>query len=331
MQTRMSRRKSIKLLGSILGLSCLSGMSRVTGQPPQPSSIPAPRLPAGIVEPLVGMAEVQRGGSGAPVRCAPKKGGILLYPGDRFRLLTKGDRARITLYDRTAALQGPFDWRAVAKIGVVKDDIRRDALERIGRVGGRPRAGTSALFAPSPDTALRLRPTGALPIRWNPEEAPVSFILFDEGGTIVWRGQPGPGTAGRLLDREELALGKLVQKRREASGQTRYIACLAFAEPPPPASPAGVSKSQKSAFRILSPAEETALKTDLARWQGETGLMASLGRIVVLEKYGLFFEAAEEWDTVLRLAPNSPEVRTAARDAWSRVGNRERVARLSSR
>ena len=85
-------------------------------------------------------------------------------------------------------------------------------------------------------------------------------------------------------------------------------------------------------FLLLSVKSEQSLERDLSSWGKEAGtLLHHLGRASVYSRYGVFPQAAEEYESALRAAPDSRHLLIRTIKAHRQTGNFLRARELEKR
>lgn len=247
---------------------------------------------------------------------------VLLDPvRDRFRGLKDGELVRcgpggflkLQVGDTTKNIKQSRDWFLIRLAPSAHPEILK-AIKSYGRLGGRDRVVPSAILSPSPGSTARV---DSLVFRWIPNASTgmVSLSLNDATGREIWRQDGVDGALGMLaspLARDALA------KYRDTPGQLSLrIRNSALEE-------------TRVYFSLLSSRDEKTLDRELGMWKrkGET-LLNHVGRASVLVRYGLYAEAASEYEKGLTLDSQSRDLRLATIQAESLAGNSVRVKELS--
>jgi len=158
-----------------------------------------------------------------------------------------------------------------------------------------------------------------LVVRWNPANlnGDVTLSLSAQGNDReLWRQAGYPGAKGSL-DSEELrralaayrdrgASAPLLLRMRDSAGNTHVVS-----------------------FSLLTPPTEEELQQMLAEWNSRDTLVRELGRASTYSAFGLFVEAAQEYESALREAPNSSLLLQLTAEAERRTGNSVRADELT--
>jgi hypothetical protein len=191
-------------------------------------------------------------------------------------------------------------------------------LDDYGRLGGRDRGETSQVFSPSDHSVVVPQQFN---IRWTPSAAgcALSFIIKDVGGDKVWEQDKVDGSSGFLNSDE--ARRKLTDYRAK-TGQGPLTLTLDDS----------CGSENHVTFLLLSVTSEQTLNQDLAFWSKENGILLSyLGRASVFSRYGMFPQAAEEYEAALKAAAHSRSLLIRTIIAHRQMGNFVRAEELEKR
>lgn len=158
-------------------------------------------------------------------------------------------------------------------------------------------------------------------VRWAPVSQKVTVAILSEAkDATVWGPAELDGVSGRLKSEAAAAALEAYKKK---SANPRLVLTVTFGEP---------SDWEEVHFSLLAGRPEQELNTQLDFWAKHTdGLALHLGRGYTFQRYKLFSEGADEYETALTAAPDSPYLLTDAIDADRLAGRLERANELQSR
>jgi hypothetical protein len=247
-----------------------------------------------------------------------------LYPGEQVRC-ARGSSLRLWLGLRRRTVY-PSAWFTIPRAAPSRSNLARRMLNDYGRVGGLDRGEQSKILAPSENSMVV---PGQFSIRWAPSAAgcTLSLTMRDVGRRLLWRQEDVDGASGSLTDdgawrifnggarrvlvryRDETGRGPLtLQLDDSCGGETRV------------------------SFLLLSVKSEQSLERELSSWGREAGtLLQHLGRASVYSRYGVFPQAADEYESALREAPGSRHLLIRTIKAHRQAGNFLRARELERR
>ena len=240
-----------------------------------------------------------------------------LYVGERLRC-DHGGLLRLQLYGEITEVKDSPVWFPVPQVLSLRPNLKRQALEFYGRLGGRERGGFLWVFSPANEGSVRVE---NFIIRWNPQPGigTVSLTMQDEAGKRLW-GQDG--IKGEACQFESEAAKHAVATYRDAGGEGPLFLSIVDSEG---------SVSRVSFFPLSAQAGE-ALDQELGMWDKEaTSLTRHVCRAYSFARRRMFTEVADEYDAALQVDPDSQDLLTAAIEAHRRIGNSERVRELTRR
>ncbi len=252
---------------------------------------------------------------------------VLLDPKrDRFRRLYVGERLRcdhggllrLQLYGEMTEIKDSPVWFPVPQVPTLRPNLKRQALDFYGRLGGRERADFLWVFSPANEGSVRVE---NFIIRWNPQAGvgTVSLAMEDEAGKRLWEQDGVNSVAGQFVSE---AAKHAVAKYRDAGGEGPLVLVLVDS---------GGSESRVSFFPLSVQAGEV-LDRELGMWDKEpTSLMRHVCRAYSFARRRMFTEVADEYDAALQVDPDSQDLLAAAIEAHRRTGNSERVRELTRR
>jgi hypothetical protein len=189
-----------------------------------------------------------------------------------------------------------------------------EALTTFGRPGGRRRGFGSSIFSPATESTVR---ADKLVVRWNdiPGASRVTLRLTDKYHGLLWEQADVDAGARQLVSPEaRVALAAY----RDKGGASPYSLVLTNG---------GVAQPDVH-FSILSADEERALDSDLAKCAKKSGLSRFVCRTRAFTRREMWNDAAEEYESALKLEPASQELLLAALTGELNVGNAARVSEL---
>jgi hypothetical protein len=240
-----------------------------------------------------------------------------LYVGERLRC-DHGGTLRLQLYGEMTEIKDSPVWFPVPHVPSPRPNLKRQALDFYGRLGGRERGDFLWVFSPANESSVRVE---NFVIRWNSQAglATVSMTIEDEAGRRLW-GQDGVnGGIGQFVSE---AARQAVGKYRDAGGEGPLTLVLLDS---------GGSESRVSFFPLSVQAGEV-LDQELGMWDKEvSSLMRHVCRAYSFARRRMFTEVADEYEAALEVEPDSQDLLAAAIEAHRRTGNSERVRELTQR
>lgn len=272
---------------------------------------------AGIVEEIRGAVFWRPNPAAREERLDPKADAARrVYAGEQVRC-ARGGRLRLLLGLKRRAVY-PSAWFTIPRAALARSNPARRMLDDYGRVGGLDRGDESKIFSPSDHSVAAPR---RFSIRWAPS-APgctLSLNIRDVGGKLLWRREGVNGARGSLTDdgaarvldgyRAETGRGPLTLQIDDSCGGESRVS-----------------------FLLLSVKSEQALERELSSWGEAAGtLLQHLGRASVYSRYGVFPQAADEYESALKAAPESRHLLIRTIKAHRRTGNHLRARELEKR
>lgn len=257
---------------------------------------------------------------------SPRDIGMPLSAGDEVQCV-KGDYLEVLDSDGTKKIPpppNPDKWFPIRALPPSPVDSKEDTeitkeLRGYGIVGAtRGNAGLSRILWPAEGSAVV--PDNFV-IRWVPVSQKITLsILTDTKDTTVWGPDALDGSTGTLKSAD--ASAALAAYKRKAPN-ARLALTITFGN---------ASDWEEAHFSFLSAPQEQDLNAQLEFWAKHTdGLTLHLGRGYAYARHKLFSEAADEYETALQLAPESPYLLKDAMEADQRAGRASRVKELQSR
>jgi hypothetical protein len=273
----------------------------------------APSTYIGWIEEIRGPAYVKASADGKVVTLDPKH--------DRFRGLKEGELVRcgpggllkLQLGETSKKIKEARDWFTIRLVPSGNPEVLK-AIRSYGRLGGRDRVIPSAIVSPSPGSTVRAE---SLVFRWIPTASigMLSLSMHNATGREIWRQDGVNGSLGILVSpsaREALA------RYQDTPGQLS----LRIGN--------SVANETRVYFSLLSSRDEKALDRELRIWKKkDDSLLHYVGRASTLVRYGLYAEAAAEYENGLTIDPDSRDLRSATIEAESLAGNSLRAKELS--
>jgi len=158
-------------------------------------------------------------------------------------------------------------------------------------------------------------------VRWNPAnvKGDVTLILATQGANHeLWRQAAFPGAKDHLISEE---LRRALSAYRDRGATAPLMLRMTDA----------AGNSYEVSFSILTPPDEETLQQMLAEWNSRDTLVRELGRASTYSAFGLYVEAAQEYEAALQGAPNSFLLLQLAAAAERRTGNSARADELGHR
>lgn len=241
----------------------------------------------------------------------------LVYADDRVRA-EGGGWIRIQTGAELVKVPLDKDWMAIPRGAKSIPKKIEVALERYGRIGGRPRSvetrSHTSVIAPAHDSAVAAR-WFVIELVPGESDCSVSLELRDMNRVVLWR-VDGHRVSMKLdagPPREKVAA-------RQAEARVRLEL-----------EPTGdCIDSRIVEFELLSRDEENALGEELATWDEATHgvLLSRLGRASVFAEYDLHREVAAEYEAALVAAPQSIDLLARTIAAHDMIENLSRKAEL---
>lgn len=271
----------------------------------------------GIVEEIHGTAYWRQNANARTDKLDPKlDASRRLYPGEQVRC-ARGSSLSLLLGRRRKIIR-QTSWFTIPRARSSQSNPIRRMLDEYGKPGGIERGNSLKVFAPSDHSV-------AIPeqvvFRWTPSAAGclLSLTIRDVGGGRVWRREDVDGASGYLNDdtakqalinyRAKTGRGPLTLQVNDTCGSDVQVS-----------------------FLLLSNRSERALKGELAFWGEDVGtLITHLGRASVFSRYGVFPQAAEEYEAALRMASDSRHLLIRTIIAHRQTGNFLRASQLEKR
>jgi hypothetical protein len=273
-----------------------------------------------LVEKISGGAYIRHDAQAKPVKLDPHADlARRLYPGEQVRC-EQGGFLRLRVGGKLRDINGPSGWFMIPRAGPGQSDPLQKVLDEYGRRGGRDRGDKlPALIVFSPSDRSVVRPD-LFVIRWTQtKECELSVTIQDADGNQIFHQERVSGAAGVLTSN---TARQALRKYRRVSGVGPLALVLADS----------CGADAKLAFSLLTSTDEKVLSKEIARWQREPGkLTRHLGRAEVLARYGMFPEAATEYEAALAQAARSIELLTRTIVAQRQIGNMQRARELTRR
>ncbi len=247
-----------------------------------------------------------------------------LYPGEQVRC-ARGSSLRLWLGLRRRTVYSSA-WFTIPRATPSRSNPAQRMLNDYGRVGGLDRGNQSKILSPSENS---MAVPGQFSIRWVPSAAgcTLSLTMRDVGGTLLWRREDMDGASGSLRDdgAGRLFNGSVRQvlvRYRDETGRGPLTLQMDDS----------CAGEHRVSFLLLSVKSEQALERDLSSWgKGAGTLLHHLGRASVYSRYGVFPQAADEYESALRAAPDSRHLLIRTIKAHRQTGNFLRARELEKR
>lgn len=280
---------------------------------------------AGIVEEIRGAVFWRPNPRAREQRLDPKADAARrLYPGEQVRC-ARGSSLRLWLGLRRRTVYTPA-WFTIPRATPSLANPARRMLDDYGRVGGLDRGNQSKILSPSENS---MAVPGRFSIRWVPSAAgcTLSLTIRDVGGKLLWRREDVDGTSGFLTGDDAVRAfdegpGAVLASYRAETG--RGPLTLQADD--------SCGGENRVSFLLLSVKSEQSLERELSSWGREAGtLLQHLGRASVYSRYGVFPQAADEYESALRAAPDSRHLLIRTIKAHRQTGNFLRARELERR
>ena len=269
---------------------------------------------AGIVTDVNCKAEVKEAGDDTPRTLAVGNGNRRpLIAGEQLRCTGPGSMT-VVLAEGRKPISKSDGWFAVQQ-GPILQGMAKYAEPAFTR-GRSP--DVSIFMSPPADGTVEIE---HLIVRWNAAgiQGDVTLSLSAQGSEHeLWHQAAAPGAKG-LLDSDGFRRALAAYRERGASAPL----LLKMQD--------AVGNSYEVSFSLLTPGDEANLIQMLAEWNSRDALVRHLGRASAYASFGLFVEAAEEYETALREAPDSSLLLQLAAEAERRIGNSTRADELAQK
>jgi len=273
---------------------------------------------AAIVEKISGTVMLKQ--NGKQITLNPKTDiARRLFAGDSLHC-EQGAKLTLRVGGRFTELDDKSGWFTIPSMISTHEDPRLRAIEAYGRIGGRSRGPLplSILYSPMNQSATT---PDSFTIRWTPLKSGcvASFVLEEPSGSRLWDQTNVDGTLGVLSS--DSARQALLNYRSKSSATLLRLKLVD-----------SCGDSDEATFDLLSVADEQALKTELAQWDSDADkLLTHLGRASAFSDRRMFFQAAEEYEAALALAPDSHDLIDSTIGAERKAGNLRRAMELEKR
>jgi len=181
-------------------------------------------------------------------------------------------------------------------------------------------AGPSQTIFVSPPSEGTVDPEHVI-VRWKPPagEGEVTFAVRPENSErLLCCEGTYPGSSGSL-DSAELRAALTKYRDRGAREPLELLMHDASGH------------EYRVSFTVLTPPDAKKLQLELEEWDGKDELVRYLGRASVFDGFDLFTEAAADYETALKEAPNSPVLLRSTEEAERRTGNSARANELEGK
>jgi hypothetical protein len=247
-----------------------------------------------------------------------------LYPGEQVRC-ARGSSLRLLLGLRRRTVY-PSAWFIIPRATSYRSSPARRMLDDYGRVGGLDRGSQSKILSPSENS---MAVPGRFSIRWVPSAAGCTLALTmrDVGWNLLWRREDVDGASGFLTDDRAGRVfgngpGPVLVSYRAENGRGPLTLQIDDS----------CGGEHSVSFLLLSVKSEQSLERELSSWGREAGtLLQHLGRASVYSRYGVFPQAADEYESALRAAPDSRHLLIRTIKAHRQTGNFLRARELEKR
>jgi hypothetical protein len=301
----------MKLEGALLSLTfwmvLLASASAAQTQEP-------PKIDARIVA-LNCAAELATMGSSRPVALRSSRDvGRALSEGDQIRCIGDG-YLELFVCEEKKRVNSSQGWFPIPPLPAKPPFCRiGEALRKYGVPGG-TRAGGSLILWPYDGSTVNPE---TFVIRWVPVQEKIELAIRVAGKNVtVWGPVKEDGTIGLL---KPDSISAILMAYRSQSEQSDLILSLSLREG---------TKWEDAHFSVLTSQQEHDLTAELSSWATWANAVAlHLGRAYSFTHFRLFVEAADEYDSALRGAPESPYLLEEAIEMNRLAGKNDRVQEL---
>ena len=280
---------------------------------------------AGIVEEIRGTVFWRPSPGAQEERLDPRADAARrLYPGEQVRC-ARGSSVRLLLGLRRKTVYQSA-WFTIPRAAPSRSNPARRMLDDYGRVGGLDRGDQSKILSPSENSTVV---PGQFSIRWVPSAAgcTLSLTMRDVVGKLLWQREDVDGASGSLTDDSAGRIfngdaAQVLERYRAETGRGPLTLQMDDS----------CGGENRVSFLLLSVKSEQSLERELSSWGREAGtLLRHLGRASVYSRYGVFPQAADEYESALRAAPDSRHLLIRTIKAHRQTGNFLRARELEKR
>jgi len=178
------------------------------------------------------------------------------------------------------------------------------------------------LWSPAEDSSIRAQ---AFHLRWNPPHTPEPFsvTISREDGTKLWSVESVDSAQGGLSPQQEAAVAALLVQERSQSERQRYSVTIS----------SDLQGAPKATFSVVSADEEARELAGLAHWDQVAldPLVRAIARAETWRAANLIYDAAEEYDRALIMAPESTALLEVDLAVHRQIGNLAQSQELANR
>jgi hypothetical protein len=280
---------------------------------------------AGFIEEIRGVAYLKKGAQRLKldqkkdVRRALHPGEVLSCdPGGYLRLALCGQPADKSCQSREVTASGRFRIPPLAPPQSDAERNRQQALQSLGRSGGREMGVLSPVYSPASQGMVR---PGTLVLRWVSSEAlsSLSLTVKETSGRELWQQNIADGAAGFLVSE---SLRQTLSQYRAKGGKGALVLDVEDKN----------HIGSQIRFSLITVEDESNLDKELSEWDKEPdAFMRRLGRAAAFSSRSMFNDVAEEFEAALAETPDSHEVLLRTMQAHRDTGNTARVEFLKRR
>lgn len=242
-----------------------------------------------------------------------KSGGRPLIDGERLRCKGPGSMT-VVLADGRQTITKDRGW-----VPVRQGKILQKMAEYAEPASTRGKSQRESIFMSPPDSgAVEIQ---HLVVRWNASavNGNVTLSLAALGSQKeLWHQASYPAEKG-TLDSDDLRRSLAAYRERGSSAPLILKMTDTF------------GNSHEVSFSLLTPPDEEKLRQMLDEWNSRDALVREIGRASTFSAFGLYVEAAEEYESALREAPNSSLLLQLTAEAERRTGNLIRADELTQK
>ncbi len=155
-------------------------------------------------------------------------------------------------------------------------------------------------------------------VRWSPPAGIGEVELTvgpENGGVRLFTSRPFPGSSATF---DSQGLRDALANYRDRNGFAPLTLHLRDAS----------DHDYRVTFSVLTPPNRKKMELELAGWDAKDGLVRHLGRASVYSDFGLYFDAAAEFELALKESPKSSLLLQLTANAERRTGNSSRASEL---
>ena len=262
--------------------------------------------------------KAQRSSSGVTKVLSKVDVGLALKAGDKVRCTNPG-RLVLQLGDGVKTVSLSDNWFTISP---VPQNPRYpeivNALKRYGQPGASRNAGVPTIRWPTTGSVVTAK---NFVIRWSPTQSRIRFTIETQTTHhVIWGPADTDGSSGEWVATQARAvLADYQAQKTDGKAQEEFLTLVL--------SNGGITDS--SQFSLLDPKNERDLRASLDFWeQYDNRISRLLGRGYLFSRYGLYEEAATEYEAALEQVPESRYLLEESLRADYRVGRVDKAQKL---